>query len=380
MNSRERLNLALDHTETDRIPLDLGSMFESSIARSTYIGLRRHLGMDAGGEVELFDVIQQLPVLGEDLLEYLKVDTRGIYPGPPSSWELDIREEGAYKTFTDEWGIKWFMPIKDGFYFDSRFYPMKELDLEGIKGFDYPDFSDPARYKGLRSRAEAVRQKGYATVSGAGVGIMLMSSWLRGMEQFFIDMATDKKLASYLLDRVTENACTAWENSLPQIGDILDVASTGDDLANQAAPLVSMDMFEDMLKPRYKKIIDTIKKRTGAKVSFHSCGAVYQFIPHLIDIGVDILNPVQVSASGMDTGKLKKEFGADMVFWGGGCDTQKVLPFGSPRDVREEVKKRIEDLAPGGGFVFNQVHNIQAGVPPENIMAMYETLWEYGKY
>jgi len=310
----------------------------------------------------------------------------GRYTFPYSGWaplprdEVIISQTLRQVGYTTMLIVDTYHMIKDGFYFDSRFYPMKELDLEGIKGFDYPDFSDPARYKGLRSRAEAVRQKGYATVSGAGVGIMLMSSWLRGMEQFFIDMATDKKLASYLLDRVTESACTAWENSLPQIGDILDVASTGDDLANQAAPLVSMDMFEDMLKPRYKKIIDTIKKRTGAKVSFHSCGAVYQFIPHLIDIGVDILNPVQVSASGMDTGKLKKEFGADMVFWGGGCDTQKVLPFGSPRDVREEVKKRIEDLAPGGGFVFNQVHNIQAGVPPENIMAMYETLWEYGKY
>lgn len=209
---------------------------------------------------------------------------------------------------------------------------------------------------------------------------MLMCSWLRGMEQFFMDMATNKKLANYLLDRVTEGACTAWENSLAEIGDLLDVAHTGDDLANQLAPMISMDMFEELLKPRYRKIIDIIKKHTDARISFHTCGSVYKFIPHLIDIGVDIFNPVQVSAADMDTKKLKKEFGDDIVFWGGGCDTQRVLPYGTRDEVREEVKRRIDDLAEGGGFVFNQVHNIQAGVPPENIMAMYETLAEYGKY
>jgi len=380
MNSRERLDLALKHKQADRIPLDLGSMYESSIVKSTYIDLRRYLGLDTDKSIELFDVIQQLPVLGEDFLQYLKVDVRGVFPGPSSRWVLDIRQEGDYRTFTDEWGIKWFMPVKNGYYFDARSHPMRGLELEDIKNFDYPDFSDPARYQNLRTRVQEFKKNGYAVVSGAGVGIMLMSSWLRGMDQFFIDMASDKKLANYLLDRVTESACNAWESSLDQIGDILDVASTGDDLSNQISPLVSMDMFEEMLKPRYKKIIDTIKGSSQARVSFHSCGSVYSFIPHLIDIGVDVLNPVQVSARDMDTKRLKKEFGKDIVFWGGGCDTQKVLPFGTPAEVREEVKKRIGDLASGGGFVFNQVHNIQAKVPAENIMAMYETLWEYGKY
>ena len=380
MNSQQRICLALDHKAPDRIPLDLGSMYESSIVKSTYTKLRKYLGLAIDEELDLFDVIQQLPVLEEDLLEYLKVDARGIYPGPSSRWKLDIRQEGNYKYFIDEWKIKWFMPLKKGYYYDARFHPMKELELEGIKDFNYPDFSDPSRYSELKEKASGIKEKGYALVSGAGIGIMLMCSWLRGMEQFFIDMATNKKLANYLLDRVTEGACTAWENSLAEIGDPLDIAHTGDDLANQLAPMISMDMFEELLKPRYRKIIDTIKKHTDASISFHTCGSVYKFIPHLIDIGIDILNPVQVSAVDMDTKKLKKEFGNDIVFWGGGCDTQKVLPYGTPDEVREEVKRRIDDLAEGGGFVFNQVHNIQAGVPPENIMAMYETLWEYGKY
>lgn len=380
MNSRERLLKALEHKVPDKIPLDLGSMYESSIVKSSYLNLRKHLGFTTDENVEFFDIIQQLPILGEDLLKYLEVDTRGVYPGPSSVWKLDIKDEGNNKYFTDEWGIKWFMPVENGFYFDARLHPMKGLELEEIKRFDYPDTSDPARYKHIKSRAEGIRQKGFAVVSGAGVGIMLMSSWLRGMEQFFMDMASDKKLANYILDRVTEAACIAWESSLGEVGDILDVATTGEDLSNQIAPLVSIDMFSEMLKPRYKKIINTIKSHTRAKISFHSCGSVYEFIPHLIDIGVDILNPVQVSAKDMDTKKLKKEFGKDIVFWGGGCDTQKILPFGTPGQVREEVKKRIEDLAPDGGFVFNQVHNIQADVPPDNIIAMYETIWEYGNY
>lgn len=380
MNSQQRINIAINHKIPDRVPLDLGSMYESSIVSSTYSNLRRYLGLDAEKDVEVFDVIQQLPVLGSDLLDYLKIDTRGIYPGPSSKWKLDVKEEDNYRYFTDEWGIKWFMPVKNGFYFDARFHPMKELDLDGIKGFKYPDFSDPARFNSLKKKAKDIREKDYAVVSGAGVGIMLMCSWLRGMEQFFMDMASNKKLAAYLLERVTESACIAWENSLGEIGGLLDIAATGDDLANQLAPMVSIDMFEELLKPGYKKIIDTIKKHTEAKVSFHSCGSISKFIPHLIDIGVDIINPVQVSAKDMNTKKLKKEFGKDIVFWGGGCDTQKVLPYGSPDEVKNEVKRRIEDLAPGGGFIFNQVHNIQAGVPPENIMAMYEALWEYGKY
>jgi len=138
MDSRERLDLALRHKQADRIPLDLGSMYESSIVKSTYIDLRRYLGLDADESIELFDVIQQLPVLDEDLLEYLKVDVRGVYPGPSSKWSLDIRQEGGYRTFTDEWGIKWLMPVKNGYYFDARSHPMKGLGLEEIKNFDYP--------------------------------------------------------------------------------------------------------------------------------------------------------------------------------------------------------------------------------------------------
>lgn len=354
-------------------------MYETSIHKSAYLSLRKYLNLDING-VEIFDIVQQLPVVEEDLLELLGADVRGVYCEPSSKWKLDIREDGKYRYFIDEWGIKWFMPKEGGFYYDAGFHPLEGLSLEEIKKYSFPDFTDANRYKNLRKKALDICSRGYALVAGAGAGILLQCQWLRGVDKFFIDMAADKKLAEYLLDRVTECACVTWECMLKKIGDLLDVAYTGDDLATQISPFISLDMYRDILKPRQKKIISTINKYTDAKVLYHSCGNVYPFIPELIDIGVNILNPIQVSAKNMDTEKLKKEFGKDIVFWGGGCDTQRVLPMGSVDEVKREVKKRIEDLASGGGFVFSQVHNIQAGVPPENIMAMYDALKENWKY
>jgi uroporphyrinogen decarboxylase len=375
MNSSERVLAAINHRTPDRIPLDLGSMYETSIVKSTYLNLRRYLNLDIN-KIDTFDVIQQLPEIEEDILNFLGVDIRGIYCNPSSKWSLKIEEIDSYFFFADEWGIKWYMPKENGYYYDARFHPLKEYTLEEIKKFKFPDFTDKKRYINLRRKAIDIKNRGYALVSGTGVGIMLMCSWLRGMDKFFMDMAADKKLAEYLLDKITENVCISWEYLLKEVGNLIDVAYTGDDLATQLAPFISMEMFKIMLKPRYKKIINTINMHTNAKVSFHTCGSIFSLIPELIDIGVNILNPIQVSAAGMDTKNLKKEFGNDIVFWGGGCDTQHILPRGSIEDVKAEVKKRIEDLAAGGGFVFNQVHNIQAGVSPENIMAMYNTLKE----
>lgn len=379
MNSRQRVNAAINHKIPDRIPLDLGSMYETSISKSTYINLRKYLNLEIN-EIKIFDIIQQLPVIEDDLLELLGVDVKGLFCNPSSKWELNIKENKDYKYFTDEWGIRWFMPKESGFYYDARYHPLKEMSIEEIKKYPFPDFTDKARYRNLKEEAIYIHNGGYALVTCGGVGIWLMCQWLRGMDNFFIDMAADKKLAEYLLDKVTESACTAWENLLKEVGDIIDIAYTGDDLATQISPFVSLDMYRDMIKPRHKKIISTINKYTDAKVLFHSCGNIYSLIPDLIDIGVNIINPVQVSAKDMDTKKLKAEFGEDIVFWGGGCDTQYILPRGSVKEVKEEVKKRISDLAPEGGFVFNQVHNIQAGVLPENIMAMYNTLKENWKY
>jgi len=171
-----------------------------------------------------------------------------------------------------------------------------------------------------------------------------------------------------------------FEDFLASVGKYIQVVVGGDDLAMQEGPLISLDLYRKLIKPRQKELFSFIKKRTAAYLFYHSCGSVSQFIPDLIEVGVDILNPVQVSAKNMDTHRLKKEFGHEISFWGGGCDTQKILSFGKPEEIKGEVKRRIRDLTPGGGFVFTQVHNIQPGVPPENIVAMFEAASEYGRY
>ncbi len=170
------------------------------------------------------------------------------------------------------------------------------------------------------------------------------------------------------------------ERYLSEIGKYIQVFVYWDDIAGQTGPLISPDTYRRLIKPKDKRIIEMVKSKTDAKFFYHCCGAAYDFIPDFIEIGVDILNPVQVSAMGMDTARLKKEFGKDITFWGGGCDTQNVLPYGTPDEVREEVKRRINDLREGGGFIFNAIHNIQDEVPPENIMAMFETFEEFKKY
>jgi uroporphyrinogen decarboxylase len=182
------------------------------------------------------------------------------------------------------------------------------------------------------------------------------------------------------MERITDiyvESCNAY---LDKLGPYLQVFTFWDDMAGQSGWLIRPDIYRRMIKPKQRRLVDAIKKKTDAKLFYHSCGATRDLIPDLIDLGFDILNPVQVSARGMDTRQLKADFGKDIVFWGGGVDTQHVLPFGTPQEVADEVKRRIDDLAPGGGFVFAAIHNIQAFVPPENVVAAFETALEYGGY
>jgi uroporphyrinogen decarboxylase len=193
-----------------------------------------------------------------------------------------------------------------------------------------------------------------------------------------VDLLLNEEFAEAFLERMTQTIVRAQELFLDQVGDLLDVHFAADDLSGQNGPLISPKIYRRTVKPRWARIISLIKSKTRAKVFYHTCGAVDEFIPDLIEMGVDILNPVQVSAPGMDSAGLKRKYGKNLCFWGGGCDTQRVLPFGTPVEVREEVKRRMQDLAPGGGFVFNAVHNIQPGVAPENVMAMFDAAREFG--
>jgi uroporphyrinogen decarboxylase len=378
MTLKERVLTTLQHKEPDCIPFDLGSSGVTGVHKIAYHNLLSYLRIKKA-EIQTFDIITQLAIVDEDLLQRFEVATRGVRPRNPSNWSLKIQEDNKYKHFRDEYGIKWSMP-KGGLYFDMTDHPLESATMGDIEDFPWPNPQDPARVAGLREEIEKFPD--WAIVlTGPGEGIFERSLWMRGFERFYVDLIKNPSLATCLLDRLTDFRMKFWELLLGEVGDLVHVVVEADDLATQKGLMISPEMYRRYIKPRHKRVFSFIKEKAPHVYIFiHSCGAIYELIPDLIEVGVDILNPVQFSAAKMDTKKLKKEFGDMLTFWGGGVDTQRILPRGTPDEVKEEVKRRIDDLAPGGGFVFATVHNIQADVPPENIVAMWEVLQEYGKY
>ncbi len=383
MNSRERLLTALDHREPDRVPFDLGSTQVTGIHRLAYHDLRRALDLPPV-EARLCDSIQGLALPDDDLIERLGVDVRGLFPLNSHNWNVIEQDAGDYWAYHDEWGITHHRPKPDGLYYSIVQVPLSNPDvsIQDIEAHAWPDMADPQRITGLRDLAERYRAAGYAVVLKAPfAGIFEMSQRIVGMESCLIMMASDEKRAAALFDKILELKLAFWEMALPQLADVIDVVTEADDYGTQTSQLISPRMFRQQLKPRLAVLFERIKQLApNAGRFFHSCGSVRPLIPDFIEIGVQILNPVHVRADGMDPVALKRDFGDALVFWGGGVDTQGVLPTGTPREVKDDVRRNVEALAPGGGFVFNTVHNIQADVPPENVIAMWEALREYGGY
>lgn len=382
MNSRERIRLALNHQEPDRIPIDLGATIVSSITKTSYIELKKYLGMPIEN-IKLLDYIQQLPYLDEALLERFGIDFRMVQLPAATAPGLNIFEEGDYYAFIDRWGSKLHMPKDGGLYFDWVDFPIKEFTLEALERYDWPR-PDPKEYNArLGEQAKALYdQTDYALVGSAviGGGIFEQPARTIGLENFLMALLKEPEFADRLMERITDIYIESCNNYLDEVGPYLQVFTFWDDICTQNGWLIHPELYRKVIKPKEKRLVEAVRKKTDAKFFYHSCGATFDLIPDLIEIGFDILNPVQVSARGMDSKRLKEAFGKDITFWGGGVDTQQILPFGSVRDVVEEVKRRIDDLAPGGGFVFAAVHNIQAFVPPENIVAVFDTALDYGSY
>jgi uroporphyrinogen decarboxylase len=381
MTSRERVLTTLQHKEPDRIPFDLGSTILTGITRIVYRNLVNYLGLPLG-EAPVVDVIQQLAGVHEEVLQRCRADLRGIYLKDPSTWRLRIEEEDGYMTFIDQWGIGWRMPKERGYYYDMYLHPLAGATVEDIDRYPWPDPSDRERVKGLREEARRLYEEtDYAIIMGSpfGAGLMEMVTWMQGYDDGYINLIRDPILTEKLLDKILELKMRFWEIYLSEVGEYISIVIDGDDIGFQETPMFSVEMYRQYMKPRQTALYAHIKKLAQVKVLFHSCGSVYDLLPDIIETGIDILNPVQVSARGMETKRLKREFGDALTFWGG-IDTQEVLPRGTPEQVREEVKRRIDDLAPDGGYVFNTVHNIQADVPPQNIVAMWEAFEEYGRY
>jgi len=379
MNSHDRVKQALDHQEPARIPFDLGGTGLTTMHITAYQNLRRHLGLPPIN-VRVVAMAEQLVFVDEDMAERLQTDFRLVQPGTASSFEYVFRDEGAYEAYTDEWGIGWQKPKDGGLYYDMYYHPLATAgSLDEFKAHPFPDPLDDQRFARLRPQAEAAAAQGKAVVLASPcAGIAEVYAWMRGFEQYYMDLATHHEFVGYMLDRLVEWKCAFWERALKEIGDLVDIVVEADDLAGQNGPLMSPRTYRNLIQPRHRRLFSFIKAQAPVTVFFHSCGAVRLLLPGLIDAGIDILNPVQISAAGMDLAELKRDFGRDLVFWGGGVDTQNVLGTATPEQIKEHVKRNIEALAPGGGFVFAAVHDIQANVPPENVMAMWEAVQAYG--
>lgn len=384
MNSRQRVQTALQHKEPDRIPFDLGGTVLTSIHVNAYRNLRRYLGLPEI-DIRVMDVFQQIAEVDDDVRARLGCDCRNVAPRSSATFNIEVNETAmpGYRFFHDEWGIGWRMPKDGGFYYDMFEHPLaRSTSIDDIKNFPWPNPVDPARFEGLRERARHVAEDlGEPVIlGGLSAGFVELAAWTRGFGRFYPDLVTNLEWMTYLMDTIIDLKLAYWEVALPMVGDLADVVQEADDLAGQFSLLISPETYRSIIKPRHKKIMDFIKARTNAKIFFHSCGAIREIIPDMIEVGIDIINPVQVSAVGMESSALKRDFGREMTFWGGLVDTQGVFTTGSVQEVRDEVRRRIDDFGAGGGFVAATVHNIQANVPPQNIMALWETLQEYGAY
>ncbi|HUI90336.1 MAG TPA: uroporphyrinogen decarboxylase family protein [Anaerolineales bacterium] len=382
MTSRERVMLALNHQEPDRIPIDLGATIVTSIANRTYLALEKYLALPVE-EVKVLDYVQQLPYVSEAMLRRFDVDFRMVQLPAATTSGVQIFEEGDYYAFFDRWGSKLHMPKTDGFYFDWVDFPIKEATMDALDAYRWPrpDTQEVNRQLGELARQFYANSE-YALVGSAviGGGIFEQPARVMGLQNFLMALISEPEFADRLMETITDIYIESCNGYLDFVGPYIQVFTYWDDVAGQNGWLIRPELYRKMIKPKQKRLVEAIKKKTNAKLFYHSCGATRDLIPDLIEIGFDILNPVQVSAKGMDTKELKAQFGRDIAFWGGGVDTQHVLPFAKPQAVVDEVRRRIDDLAPGGGFVFAAVHNIQALVPPENIVAAFDTALEYGKY
>jgi len=382
MTSRERILKALNHKTPDRVPIDFGG-FQTGIHRRAYETLVKHLGLRE--EIAILDPVQQLARPSEAVLERFHVDTRYVLAHGPDEFDGTIRRtERAgrlWHDLTDEFGVVWSMPDEGGLYMDISHHPLASATARGLEDYPWPNGSDMSRFTGVREQAQTLlRETPYALATGIG-GVVYEYCWyLRGLERWFIDMVENPDFCAALLDRTLAFWMDYMGGFLGQVGDLVDVVMIGDDLTGQHGPLFSPAFYRKVVKPRHKRLVQHIKALTSAKIWYHTCGNCVEYIPDLLDNGVDILNPVQISAPGMDPALLKRRYGRDLVFWGGGCDAQHVLPFGTPEEICEQVRRNLEIFKPSGGYVFNGIHNIQADVPPENIVALFDAAYRYGSY
>jgi uroporphyrinogen decarboxylase len=406
MTSQERVLVSLNHHEPDRVPVDLSGYRSSGIAAIAYPKLRAALGLEPR-TVDVYDPVQQLAICHEDVLDRLGVDTV---------------ELGRAFCLEDKWWVSWTLPDgtpcrmpvwaqpersgtewvvrapsgrvmarmpEQSVTFDQAYWPFLDgaEDLSRIEelfpehmwtGMPSPPGPSVREPEELAAGARALRAStDRAIIALFGGNLFEMGQFFYRMDNFLMMLAGEPQRVHRFLDALVEIHMRSLERLLAAVGPYIDVIVFGDDLGAQNSPQISPRMYREFFKPRHAMMWARARQLANVKVMLHSCGALRPLLPDLIDAGLDAINPVQISCRGMEAEGLKRDFGKDLAFWGGGCDTQSILPRGTLAQVREHVLHQCDVLGHGGGFVFQQVHNIMANVPPENILAMYAAVREY---
>jgi uroporphyrinogen decarboxylase len=415
MTSRERIQAAIRHEESDRVPIDLGATPSSGISAVAYEALKRHIGDDTG-HTRIYDVVQFLAQPEDHIVDLLGVDVLDIgraFNDKDSDWYDIEMPNGRTAQYPS-----WFHPVKtdkggwDAFhedgtriatmpagalFFDQTYFPMLDGYPDSRSAMDemldeamdkvlwaklvhspWDHAAEDDFWEQLRSRTLALREKtDKALMVVAGSNLFEWGTFLRRMDNFLMDLYLDKDNVKILVELLMERHMKTLEKVCESVGDIVDIIRFGDDLGMDSGPFMGLDVYKELFESHRTQLCSYVHENSGMATFLHTCGSMYQFIPSLIDSGMDIINPVQTNCRDMEADRLKKEFGKDIVFWGGGVDPREILNRGTPEQVREDVKQRLEIFAPGGGFVFNNIHNILGEVPPENIMAMFETVQEF---
>jgi uroporphyrinogen decarboxylase len=411
MNSRERILTAISHQEQDGIPVDLGATPSSGISAIAYANLKQYLSLKTG-HIRVYDVIQQLAQPEDEILDRYRIDV------------LDIGR--AFNTSDDDWREftlpqrvpvqfpAWFKPVQqsngawdvfdtdgqrlatmppDATFFDQTIFPLvdgypktysnlnhwiNKVHWGGLALSPWDHAAEPDFWIILRERTLALCQTSdRALMVGAGCNLFEWGTFLRRMDNFLMDLASDQTNVERLLDALLERHLLTLEKICKSVGNVVDMIRFGDDLGTNQGPFMSPAIYRKLFKPRHKLMIDYVKKHSQMHPFLHSCGSIYKLLPDLIDAGFEIINPVQTNTKDMHPERLKREFGSSLTFWGGGSDTRHILNHGTPDQVKDDVRRNIEILSPGGGFVFNTIHNIMPDVPPENVVAMFAAVDEY---
>ncbi|MBN2551135.1 MAG: hypothetical protein JXB06_00135 [Spirochaetales bacterium] len=381
LTPRERVLLALRFQEADRVPIDLDG-WATYFTEGAYRNLLQYLEIEEEPQVNDWFLVSGVE---ESILRRFGVDFRRIGLGVPDGFRSKTYSDGSWD---DEWGVRKRKVAhrnpstgQTAYYAEMIEPPLAQASIDDLDGYPWPDPDDPGRYRGLADRVKNLYDTTqFALVAAAiGDGIFEKAQALRGMQRFFEDLLINRKFAAALIGRILQIQLAIFDRYLSIVGPYVAMVETSDDYGMQTGPLISPELYREMLKPAHRRLNRFIRQRTQAKIYLHSCGSIAQMLDELIDAGVDVINPVQPKARDMDSAVLKSRFGGRVVFHGG-VDEQYALPHGSVEEVREEVARRIRSFAPGGGYIFAPAHNIQDDVPPENVVTMFAAALELGCY